>query len=114
MVEALNAFLWMLIGHAVCDFPLQSEWLARGKNPNLQPIPGQTIWPSALASHAAIHAGAVRLITGSWLLAVAEFITHCGIDYSKCLGRLTYNQDQGLHVVCKLLWAVGVYLGIRV
>jgi hypothetical protein len=113
MGEAINALLWMLIGHAVCDFPLQSEWLARGKNPNMHLVPGETIWPSALASHAAIHAGAVKLITGSWLLAAAEFFTHCGIDYTKCRGLLTYNQDQGLHVICKLVWAAALYAGVR-
>lgn len=107
----LPALFWMLIGHALADYPLQGEWIAKAKNHTLRPVPGEIIWPCVLASHAAIHAGAVRLATGSWLLAGLEFVAHCVIDYAKCSGRLTYNRDQALHVGCKLLWA-GVLWGL--
>jgi hypothetical protein len=70
----VNALLWMLIGHAVADYPLQGDWLARAKNRTLALVAGETIWWHALAAHAAIHAGAVRLATGSWWLAGAEFV----------------------------------------
>ena len=96
---------WMLVGHAVADYPLQSDWLSVAKNPTLQPVSGQTIWPGALACHAAIHAGAVALATGAWQLALAEFVAHGAIDYWKCRGGLTYNGDQLLHLLCKLVWA---------
>jgi len=59
----------------------------------------------ALLSHAAIHAGAIQLVTGSWALASAEFVAHAIIDYRKCGGWLSYNQDQYLHIACKVLWA---------
>ncbi|GJD59295.1 DUF3307 domain-containing protein [Methylobacterium dankookense] len=100
----MDSLLWMLVGHALADYPLQGDWLSKAKNHTLSLIPGEAIWPGALASHAAIHAGAVKLSTGSWVLAGCEFIAHAIIDRTKCSGRLSYNVDQGLHVICKLAW----------
>lgn len=102
----------MLIGHAVADYPLQGDWLSRAKNPTLALVPGETIWPGALACHAGIHAGAVWLATGSWLLASAEFAAHAAIDLAKCRGHLTYNGDQGLHVACKAVWWLALCAGV--
>jgi hypothetical protein len=95
-------FLWLLVGHAVCDYPLQGDFLAKAKN-HRQQIPGFPFY-HALGAHAMMHAGAVALITGSWLLGVLEFIAHVAIDYLKCDGRTTLNQDQALHVACKIVW----------
>lgn len=100
----MDPLLWMLIGHALADYPLQGDWLSKAKNHTLSLIPDEAIWPGALACHAAIHAGAVKLATGSWALAGCEFVAHALIDRAKCAGRLSYNVDQGLHVVCKLAW----------
>lgn len=100
----IDALLWMLIGHAVADFPLQGDWLAKAKNPTLDLVPGEVIWPGALAAHCAIHAGAVKLATGSWMLALFEFIAHFIIDRNKCDGLFGYNVDQALHVACKVVW----------
>lgn len=104
----MEALLWMLIAHAVADYPLQGDWLSKAKNPTLDLVPGQTIWPLALLSHAAIHAGAVKLATGSWVLAGCEFAAHTAIDYWKCRGGLSYNGDQVLHIVCKVFWFFGM------
>lgn len=103
-------FACMLIGHAIADYPLQGDWLSKAKNPTLDLVPGQVIWPMALLSHAAIHAGAVKLVTGSWLCAGLEFVAHTAIDYWKCRGCLTYNGDQILHVLCKFFWLVPLIL----
>lgn len=102
----MDPFLWMLIGHALADYPLQGDWLSKAKNHTLPLVPGEAIWPSALICHAAIHAGAVKLATGSWALAGCEFVAHAVIDHAKCAGKLTYNQDQTLHAACKVAWAV--------
>lgn len=101
----MEPLVWMLIGHAVADYPLQGDWLSKAKNPTLVLVPGEVIWPMALLCHSAIHAGAVKLATGSWLLAAAEFLAHTAIDYGKCRGFVTYNQDQAAHFACKLCWA---------
>lgn len=97
-------FFLMLILHALLDYPLQGDWLSKAKNHTLQLIPGETIWPGALASHAAIHAGGVWLATDLWLLAGFEFVAHSVIDYTKCSGHIDYNTDQFLHIACKLVW----------
>ncbi len=112
MSPADNALAWMLIGHAVADYPLQGDWLSKAKNHKMELVPGEVIWPGALLSHAAIQAGAVKLATGSWLLAGLEFIAHTAIDYAKCDGRLRYNADQFAHVGCKILWAILLSVGV--
>lgn len=104
----LHTFFWLLLmlcaGHALCDYPLQGDFLARGKNPNA-PIPGIP-WRQCLFAHALIHAGMVTLITGSVVLGILEFCIHAATDREKCEGKLTFNQDQAIHYGCKLLWAV--------
>ena len=97
--------LWLLIvGHALCDYPLQGDFLARGKN-HKNPIPGGP-WYQCLAAHALIHGGAVTLLTGSVVLGAAEFVAHAVIDYAKRDGRLGFNTDQALHLVCKVAWLI--------
>lgn len=112
MPLGLEQFLWMLIGHAVADYPLQGDWLSKAKNPTMNLVPDEVIWPLALLSHAAIHAGAVRLATGSWIIAGCEFVAHNLIDYGKCRGRFGYNVDQILHVFCKLFWTILFVVGV--
>lgn len=102
----MNRFTLVILlfaGHALCDYPLQGDFLAKGKNHKL-PIFGVP-WYQCLGAHALIHAGMVLLITHSPLLAVAEFIIHAATDYIKCDGRITFNQDQAIHYACKLVWA---------
>jgi hypothetical protein len=95
--------LFLLIaGHALADYPLQGDFLAKAKN-HTAPIPGVP-WYQALMAHSAIHAGFVGIITGSLLLAVLEFIAHTATDYAKCAGRISYNTDQAIHIGCKVLW----------
>lgn len=106
----LVLFFKLLIGHALADFPLQGDHLARFKNYHNTPIapPGQnvqTIWPYCLSAHALIHGGAVYIITGSLWLAVAETTLHWVIDFAKCANWTGIHADQALHVACKLAWA---------
>lgn len=104
MMAALQTLALLLAGHAVADYPLQGDFLAKAKN-RANPIPGVP-WYHGLLPHAAIHGGFVGVITGSLMLGIAEFLVHCWIDDTKCMGRITYNQDQALHVICKVLWVV--------
>lgn len=96
----------LLIGHALADYPLQGDWIAKAKNPTFKPVPNETIWPGVMACHAGIHAGFVVLFTMHWSLGIAEFIMHFVIDYLKCIGKFGYNTDQCLHVVCKIVWVL--------
>lgn len=94
----------LLVGHALCDYPLQGPFLSQAKNPTA-PIPGVPWWQAMLA-HSAIHGGAVGLVTGVWWLGIAEAWMHFFIDYAKCRGAIGYTQDQAIHVVCKIVWVV--------
>lgn len=102
-------FWWLIVGHALADYPLQGDFLARGKN-HKQPIPGVP-WQICLVSHALIQGGAVALVTGSVLLGVAETIVHILIDYGKCDGWYGFGVDQVLHLVSKAAWAACLKVG---
>ena len=98
----LQTLSLLIAGHAVADYPLQGDFLSRAKN-HKAPIQGVP-WYQALLAHAAIQAGMVGIITGSMWLGLAEFMAHVLIDYAKCDGRISFNQDQALHVACKVVW----------
>jgi hypothetical protein len=100
----LIRFFWLLVGHAVADYPLQGDFLAKAKNP-WAPIPGVPWW-IAMAAHSAIHAGAVALVTHNYVLACLEFGLHFGIDVLKCANITGFKMDQLMHVICKFAWAV--------
>jgi hypothetical protein len=100
-------FLWLIIGHFVCDYPLQGDFLSRAKN-RYNPIPGVPAW-QALLAHASIHAGSVLLITHSPLLALCEAVAHMLIDDTKCAGKISYNVDQAFHFACKIGIALNWY-----
>lgn len=102
VAHGMNVLFLLLAGHALCDYPLQGDFLAKGKN-QVTPLPGVP-WYQCLTAHALIHAGAVLLITNSLPLALAELVCHWWIDYAKSAGLLTFNADQALHVLCKLVW----------
>jgi uncharacterized protein DUF3307 len=99
-----SAFIWMVLGHFVADYPLQSDFVAKFKarSASLAAVP----WYYVLSGHAATHAVAVGLVTGSLTLALAEFVCHWIIDLAKCEGLTTIHLDQGFHVACKFCWAM--------
>lgn len=99
----------LVLAHFVADYPLQGDFLSKAKN-RLAPIPGVP-WYQALAAHSGIHAGLVGIVTGSPVLGFAEFAIHAATDDAKCQGRLTYNQDQAIHIGCKVLWAALAPIG---
>jgi hypothetical protein len=111
-LAALKALFALCIGHALADFPLQGEYLAIGKNRRFlihlqDPSRPANIWFTCMLVHCLIHAGFVWLITGSSLLAAGELVIHWIIDVAKCEGKTTFNQDQLLHLFCKI-----VYVGV--
>lgn len=109
MIEPIPMLFLLIAGHALADYPLQGEFLAMGKS-RAKPSPFIP-WYQALGAHALIHGGMVALITGVWWLGVAETLAHALIDDSKCTGKIGFNTDQSLHVVCKAVWvAVTVWV----
>jgi len=97
-------FLLMLFGHALADYPLQGDFLARAKS-RVAPLAGIP-WQQALFWHSVIHGGFVGIVTGFWWLGVVEAAAHAVTDDLKCRGKITFNVDQGIHVACKALWAI--------
>jgi len=100
----LQTFLLMLGAHALADYPLQGDFLARAKN-HRAPLPGVP-WYQALTAHAMIQGTFVGLITGSIVFGLAETVMHAFIDFLKCEKVIDYDIDQFLHVVCKAVWCV--------
>jgi hypothetical protein len=94
----------MLVGHAVADYPLQGDFLAKAKDYQ-HPIKGIDWW-IAMSAHCAIHAGVVMLVTHNPVFAALEFILHFVFDVFKCAGFTNFRTDQALHVICKIVWAV--------
>lgn len=99
----LELVFMLLGGHALADYPLQGDFLAKAKN-RRAPLPGVP-WYWAMGSHALIHGLFVAVLTGSVKLGMAEVVLHVIIDDLKCTGRIGFNTDQLLHIGCKLLWA---------
>lgn len=102
-------FLALMVWHALADYPMQGDFLAKAKN-RTAPIPGVP-WQQALSAHALIHAGGVAFLTGNVFLGAAEYIAHSVIDDAKCRGVIGFNTDQALHAACKVLWVV-IWLGV--
>ncbi len=98
----IETFGLLLFAHMLADYPLQGEFLAKAKN-RFAPVPGVP-WYQAMAAHSVIHGGMVGLVTGSLWLGLAETVIHALIDDLKCGNRISYNQDQTLHLLCKLFW----------
>jgi hypothetical protein len=94
----------LLVWHALADYPLQGDFLAKAKNP-IAPLPGVPWW-QALLAHAFIHAGGTALVTGSLILGLYELVAHAVIDYAKCRDWVSFNMDQTLHVACKVVWTM--------
>ena len=106
--ELFQTFALLVVGHALADYPLQGEFLAKAKN-RFAPLPGVP-WYQALAAHAVIHGGMVGVLTGSIVLGVLETASHMLIDDLKCGRRIGYNTDQLVHVACKALWLAALAL----
>lgn len=99
----------LLMAHAVCDYGLQSDYMAKTKSRE-HGVDG--LWIHSLIMHAMTHAAGVYIVTQSPGLALAELVAHTAIDHAKCRGAFNLHIDQAMHVVCKILWC-GIALSWR-
>lgn len=117
MESMLETLFYLIAGHALGDFGLQTDWMARHKCRGAS-CEGESssrpefIWLHVLTAHCMIHAALVALVTGSILLGVLELIAHWIIDYHKCKNTFGFNTDQCLHLGCKLIWVLMLSMGI--
>lgn len=105
----ITIFLILLCCHFLADYPLQGDFLAKGKN-HKNPITGIP-WYHCLLAHSAIHGLFVGFVLQSPWFGFFEFVAHAIIDYSKCNGdfgegNIAYNIDQALHIACKVAWII--------
>ena len=107
-----ETLVFLLAAHFLFDYALQGDWMSKAKNPKLDLVPGEEIWPLALFGHSLLHATAVYVITGSWFLFVVELVVHFVTDYEKCNGRFGYNADQINHVLWKVLYVIFLWIGV--
>ncbi len=119
MIETIVTLLfYLLVAHALVDFSLQTDAMAKGKNRHnkkTEPPPGQKFipcWGYWLSAHALQHGGCVAIVTDSITLGIAETITHWLIDFGKCEAWYNVHTDQILHFGCKLLWIFIIVSGI--
>lgn len=100
--------LFLLIaGHAIMDFPLQGETVAREKNHRSDSeLQKHVPWYYWLTAHALSHGLVVFMVTGSLFLALSETASHWIIDHFKCAGMYSIHVDQTLHIMCKIIWTL--------
>ncbi|MCF7730225.1 MAG: DUF3307 domain-containing protein [Akkermansiaceae bacterium] len=106
----LALFAAFLVVHALADYPLQGDYLARNKVRAHTKDKGE--WLIALLAHSTIHAGGVWLVSGSLALGATEWILHALIDLGKGEGKFGLVTDQVLHLICKLGYVTVLYLGL--
>ena len=109
----LTLFCMLVAAHFLADYPLQNEFMAiyksrHAKHPHLG-AKEPHLWLHLLTAHAAIHGGLVLLITNNVWLGLLEFALHWLIDLAKNDHYTHLDQDQALHLMCKL-----VYVGLVV
>jgi len=103
-------FIKLLMMHALTDFSLQSDAMAKGKNRHKKPdyIPeGQKLtpcWIYWLSAHALISGGGVWIVTGKWWWGITETVLHWIFDFMKCDNKTNPHQDQLLHIASRLIY----------
>jgi hypothetical protein len=96
-----NLLVAFIFAHFVGDFVFQSAAMAVGKTPGGD---SHVAWGWWLTAHASCHGLLILLLSGSWILGLAEALSHTCIDWLKIQGKLSFAADQILHLICKGLW----------
>lgn len=103
--QPIDVFFVLIAVHALLDFPLQGDTVAREKDHNSSSeLQKHVPWYYWLSAHALVHGLGVMLVTGSLTLGMLETACHWSIDHGKCNRLYSIHVDQLLHVLCKLAW----------
>ena len=103
-------FFLLMVSHALADFVLQNETMVAGKNRShsIHSAKGSQFppWYYWLTAHGLIHGGLVFLVCNSLLLGLIETVLHAVLDFLKCENKISFHQDQLLHVLCKAAYCI--------
>jgi hypothetical protein len=94
----------LIIGHALVDYSLQNDTMAKFKNRHI--LNNTVPWYYFMTAHALINAGMVWAVTGNVSFGIAELVLHWVIDFAKCEKWINVHADQGLHILCKLMYVL--------
>lgn len=97
-MDFIDLLWWLIVGHFLCDYPLQNDYLAVHKNPIINGKKNSE-WFICLFAHSSIHTLPVMWLTGRVELAMVMLVTHMIIDYVRCKQWIHFWQDQFLHIV---------------
>lgn len=101
--DAIVLLSLLVLAHLLFDYPLQGDFLAKGKGGAFEPVaPGWLL----LLSHVLMHGIAVGFILGSVWFGLAEVSFHWVIDRLKLRGSIGFVTDQALHLACKVLYVL--------
>ena len=118
MTEIFTLLFLLIAGHALADFVLQNDVMAKGKSRHheIHKDRGKhfPVWQYWLGAHTLIHGAVVLLITDSLLLALLETLLHTIIDFLKCERKLSFHQDQLLHLLCKIGYCAILASGLEI
>lgn len=103
-------FFAFAIAHALADFPLQGDYLARMKRRDQ--AGNLSEWIISLTAHSLVQAGGVWIVSGSAILGATELCLHWLIDLGKGEGKFGYLTDQLLHLACKLVYVIVLVIGL--
>lgn len=108
--QLLTTFCLLLAAHFLADFVLQTDFIAREKNPKTAKM-GKSSY--VLFMHCYLHASLTLLITRSWLCAFVMLASHYVIDEAKNNEAIDFTTDQALHVtIIALLTFVSYFPGM--
>lgn len=102
----LAVFFALAVAHALADFPLQGDYIARQKSSKSADSRAEQV--VALTAHGLIHAGGVWIVTGSMVFGAVELALHALIDLAKGNHKFGLVTDQLLHLACKAAYAVAL------
>ena len=110
LICASKLFIALMGAHALCDYALQPEWMAKKKSPERESGFNEKCgpWWWIMGAHSAINGLGVGWVTHSYLFGILETLLHFATDTNKCLGTLSTEADQFIHVTSKLAWAACV------
>lgn len=102
----MTLFSWLLVGHLVGDFLLQTRWMAQQKNKHWEPLVLHTVVYTLTVSLLAQLAGGLR-----WQAVALIFLSHLILDRRNFVNfwacRVTGSADLPWHI---LMLALAVWL----